>query len=56
MFEPAMGKDVFDWPEFTALAKRLGVRAPEFIQRMTIDIPIDGAVEVITLEIGEDHG
>ena len=42
----ADGYEVYNWPEFKALAKRLGIVWELPTSRVQIDIPVDGPVEI----------
>lgn len=44
--EAAWGQDVFHWPEFRALAERLGIPLETLTTEITIHIPFDGLATV----------
>lgn len=41
-----MSKEVWQWPEFKAFAKRLGIALDLSTKTITIRFPLNGAVEV----------
>ena len=49
-----MGYAVWHWPEFKALAKRLGIEYGAPITNLVIRIPVDGTVEVDQTSYGQD--
>ncbi len=49
-----LGIDVFHWPEFQALGKRLGIDLAAPIREITIQVPCDGLVDVVVTTIGLD--
>lgn len=51
---PAMGRDVFHWPEFLALATRLGVDLSRPYRRLVIDMHCDDFVVILLDQQGAD--
>lgn len=51
---PPDAYDVVRWPEFNALAKRLGIELSLPFRDLVIRIPMDGAVEVIQSYLADD--
>lgn len=49
------GLDVFHWPEFQALAKRLMIDVEAPIRRIAITVPFDGLVTVTVESVGLDQ-
>lgn len=54
MRDNATGWEVWQWPEFTAFAKRLGVELDLPTRSLTIHIPYDGITEITQGYIGRD--
>ncbi len=54
MSDPLIGREVFFWPEFQALAKRLGVDVDLPIKEIGIHLIHDGDVTIKLEYLGED--
>lgn len=54
MSKPLMGIDVFFWPEFQALAKRLGVDVDLPIREVSLHLVCDGEAIIKLKYLGED--
>ena len=54
-YEMPDGTEVFRWPEFQALAKRLSIDLEAPIRDVTINIPMEGLVIVTIETIGLDE-
>ena len=50
----ADGYDVFHWPEFINLAKRLGVALDRPIRRLVLDIEIEKTPRIYQEQLGAD--
>ncbi len=53
-FNPTTSFDVFHWPEFIALAKRLNIDLSKGIRKCRVSLDIDDAVIINCEYVGED--
>lgn len=50
------GYEVYHWPEFQALAKKLGIFYDLRTVSMTITLPVEGNVEIVQSYLGTNNG
>lgn len=55
LYKTPTGYDVFHWPEFQALAKRLMIDVDAPVTKITIKIPVEGLVSITSKTRGLDE-